>query len=281
MRKLLLIGLAALVLPLIQPGYAAEFSISPKIPRQGSCFSLFVSSEGLTKVTVDFLGQKISCFNDNDNFKGIIGIPPEQKAGVYPISIQLVGQNDNIETINSKIKIAKTKFPIVSYWLKPAKKKLFTRDLIGEEWAVIEKVLVVEAPERRWDSRFALPVTGPVSMVFGTQEFINNKKSGLHRGYDLAVPTGTKVKAPNKGTVVFAKKLQAFGGTIVIDHGQGIHSLYFHLSKFLANVGDAVNKGDVIALSGNTGISSGSHLHWGLSVHNLRVDPMQWTRYAF
>jgi murein DD-endopeptidase MepM/ murein hydrolase activator NlpD len=118
-------------------------------------------------------------------------------------------------------------------------------------------------------------------MVFGTQEYVNRKKRGQHRGFDIAVPIGTKVKAANNGKVVFAQKLAAFGGTVVLDHGQGVHTLYFHLSRFLVDVGQAVGKGEGIALSGNSGISSGPHLHWGMSVHNLRVDPNQWTRVAF
>ena len=66
---------------------------------------------------------------------------------------------------------------------------------------------------------------------------------------------------------------------MVVDHGQGIHTLYFHLSRFVAEVGQNVSKGAVIAFSGNSGVSSGPHLHWGMSVQNLRVDPMQWVKY--
>jgi murein DD-endopeptidase MepM/ murein hydrolase activator NlpD len=177
--------------------------------------------------------------------------------------------------------VRKTKFPFVSFWLKPAKKKLFTGDLIAREWARIEKTLLVEFERQRWRGLFTLPAKGPTSMVFGTIERVNGRRTGQHRGLDIAVPMGTKIKAPNHGRVVFAEHLKAFGGTIVLDHGQGVHTLYFHLSKFLAKVGQEVSKGDIIALSGNSGISSGPHLHWGMSVHNLRVDPGQWTRMAF
>jgi murein DD-endopeptidase MepM/ murein hydrolase activator NlpD len=76
--------------------------------------------------------------------------------------------------------------------------------------------------------------------------------------------------------VVFADDLKAFGGTVVIDHGQGVNTLYFHLSKIGVTVGQSIKKGEAIGLTGNTGISSGPHLHWGLSVHNVRVDPNQW-----
>lgn len=250
--------------------------------RQGGSFELVLASaEGVAAGQVRFLQKSISFFSAGPAQKAIVGIPCELKPGEYPITLNLTKQDGSTEERQGSVKVARTKFPTVSFWLKPAKKKLLARDIIGEEWAQIEKVLVKEDPAQRWAGTFIRPVSGEVSMVFGTQEYVNRKKRGQHRGFDLAVPIGTRVKAANNGKVVFAQKLTAFGGTVVIDHGQGVHTLYFHLSKFLADVGQTVGKGDVIALSGNSGISSGPHLHWGMSVHNLRVDPNQWTRVAF
>jgi len=254
----------------------------PNIAPQGKCIAIQVSSpEGISRIEGQFLGQKFECFRMGDDFKGIVGIPPEQKPGVYELSLIIDKGEGESSLVNNKVKVVKAKFPSVSFWLKPAKKKLLTADLIAQEWARIEKYLVVENLEQGWQGKFMLPAKGPASMAFGTIEYINKKLSGRHRGYDIAVPMGTEVAAPNNGKVVFAEKLKAFGGTMVLDHGQGIHTLYFHLSKFMAGIGQNVSKGDVIALSGNSGISSGPHLHWGISVHNLRVDPVQWTKYAF
>ena len=264
-------------------GLAWALTIYPAAPRQGDSFTVELASlEGVTKVQAVFLGQKIKFFPAGKNsFKTVIGVPCEQKPGVYDLSLVYTKSSGKTEKVKYSVTVARTQFPIVSFWLKPAKKKLLARDVVGEDWALIEKALLKEDPRQSWDGEFIQPVTGEISMLFGTQEYINRQKRGQHRGLDIAVPTGTRVAAANNGRVVFARQLAAFGGTIVIDHGQGVHTLYFHLSKFLSSVGQKVNKGEIIALSGSSGVTSGPHLHWGLSVHNLRVDPTQWIRYVF
>jgi hypothetical protein len=268
---------------LILTGLAGALTVNPATTaQQGRSFELtFSSLEGVSRGQAVFLDHRVSFYPAANGFKAIIGVPCELKPGKYPLTLNLTKRNGVTVHRAGTVKVARTKFPSVSFWIKPAKKKILTSDIVGHEWALIEKVLIKEEPTQSWTGRFIRPVSGEVSMVFGTQEYVNRKKRGQHRGFDIAVPIGTKVAAANNGTVVFARKLTAFGGTIVIDHGQGVHTLYFHLSKFLAEVGQAVNKGDVIALSGNSGISSGPHLHWGMSVHNLRVDADQWTKHAF
>ena len=269
--SIVIAGQAFAALPKVTIGHA--------MARQGRSFTVkLVPAEEIAGASAEFLGQKIRFFKNGDEYRAIIGIAPEQKSGKHNLALTIEEDNGRAEKIVKPIKVLPYKFPSVSFWLKPAKKKLLAKDLIAEEWARIEKTLIVESPDQKWQGLFSLPVSGPVSMQFGTKEFVNRQKRGQHRGTDLAVPMGTKVAAPNRGRVVFAEKLKAFGGTMVIDHGQGIHTLYFHLSKFLAEVGEEVGKGEMIALTGNSGISSGPHLHWGMSVHNLRVDPMQWTK---
>lgn len=256
--------------------------ITPGAAWQGRCFSVKIpSAEGISRIEGRLIGQKFGCFARGNDFIGIVGIAPEQKPGLYDLSLTFFGADGGREEVRRKVVVMKTKFPSTWFTLKPARNKLRARDLVNEEWARIEQKLLIESSRQEWQGRFSFPVSGPISMLFGTIEHINRKISGYHRGLDLAVPMGTKVAAANSGKVVFAEKLKAFGGTIVIDHGQGVHTLYFHLSKFLAKVGQQVEKGEIIALSGNSGISSGPHLHWGMSVHDLRIDPAQWTRVAF
>jgi murein DD-endopeptidase MepM/ murein hydrolase activator NlpD len=177
------------------------------------------------------------------------------------------------------MKVWATKFPFSRYWLKPHKKKLLRRDLVNRDWAQIAKVLRVEQTEQLWQGKFIKPVAQEVSQGFGHRQIVNGRRAGNHRGVDFASPIGTEVRAPNKGRVVFRKYLEVFGGTMVIDHGQGVQTIYFHLAKCYPEVGQMVEKGRVIALSGNSGVSSGPHLHWGMSVHDLRVDPLQWTKH--
>jgi hypothetical protein len=259
---------------------ASEVTISPSVAWQGKVLTIKIPSpEGMVKVSASFLGQDFECFKQEDGFRGIVGIPIDQKTGYYDLKLIVSRSDGGKQELTKKIKVWSTKFPFSKFWLKPAKKKLMVRDLINKEWARIESALRFEDPVQRWEGRFELPAEGKISQGFGHRQIINGKRAGSHRGTDIAVTSGTGIKAPNRGKVVFAEKLKAFGGTIVLDHGQGIHTLYFHLSKFMVKAGEEVEKGAVIALSGNSGISSGPHLHWGMSVHNLRVDPMQWVKH--
>ena len=93
---------------------------------------------------------------------------------------------------------------------------------------------------------------------------------------DMAANLGTPVHAPAAGRVVFAGKLEVRGNAIIIDHGLGVYSLFAHNSKFVAVVGQAVKKGDIVSLSGNTGLSNGPHLHWELHVSGPPVEPLEW-----
>jgi murein DD-endopeptidase MepM/ murein hydrolase activator NlpD len=281
-RLALIFSLFIAIFPGLALAQLPQLVIEAKLAKQGKCFDVkLISAEGITAASAEFLDKKIRFFKQGDDYRAIIGVPVAQKPGSYPLIVKLTDEQGGAKELAREVKILPYKFPRVSFWLKPEKHKLMATPAVVDEWALIEKPLLVEREEQAWKRNFVLPVKGAVSMYFGTIEKVNGKSQGRHRGLDLAVPIGTKVSAANAGTVVFAQKMTVYGGTMVVDHGQGIHTIYLHLSKFLAPVGQAVTKGQVIALSGNTGYSSGPHLHWAMSVHDLRVDPLQWTRVAF
>ena len=283
--KRLTLYIAILALVVLSSNYcfaSPKLLIDAKLAKQGKCFDVkLISAEGITAASAKFLGKKIRLFKQGDDYRAIIGVPVAQKPGLYPLSLYITGDKGKIAKLDKLVRVLPYKFPHVSFWLKPEKRKLMSTPAVVDEWAVIDKPLLIEREEQAWKRNFILPASGQVSMYFGTIEKVNGKSHGRHRGCDIAVPIGTKVSAANDGTVVFAQKMTVYGGTMVVDHGQGIHTIYLHLSKFLAKVGQEVAKGEVIALSGNTGYSSGPHLHWAMSVHDLRVDPLQWTKAAF
>ena len=122
---------------------------------------------------------------------------------------------------------------------------------------------------------FIWPVKGRISGRFGNQRIYNGTPKSPHPGMDIAVPTGTPVKAPADGVITFADPgLYLTGGTVVLDHGHGISSNFLHLSRIDAKVGDSVKQGDVIAAVGATGRVTGPHLHWGMSWFDVRIDPL-------
>jgi len=142
-----------------------------------------------------------------------------------------------------------------------------------------EAAMVAGARARR-DARadyaagFAWPATGRISGVYGSQRILNGEPRRPHYGLDIAAPTGSPVHAPADGVITLAHDdLYYSGGTIVLDHGQGLSSTFLHLSRILVEVGDTVQQGDLIGEIGATGRASGPHLDWRMNWLDRRVDP--------
>lgn len=143
-----------------------------------------------------------------------------------------------------------------------------------------EQAEVVAARQRDDDREdflggFARPVTGArISGIYGSQRIDNGTPKSPHMGLDMAVPTGTPIRAPAPGIVSFAKTgLVLTGGTVLIDHGFGLDSSFLHMSRVDVEVGDRVERGDVIGAAGATGRASGPHVHWGFNWFDVRLDP--------
>jgi murein DD-endopeptidase MepM/ murein hydrolase activator NlpD len=129
--------------------------------------------------------------------------------------------------------------------------------------------------ERYWEGVFDRPAEGRISTEFGTIRYTNGdySSSRSHNGMDIAAPEGTPVYAPNAGRVVFAERLLNTGNTIVIEHGGGLKSYYFHLSRIDAVPGDMLGKGELIGAIGTTGYSTGPHLHYEMRIGDKPVSP--------
>lgn len=131
----------------------------------------------------------------------------------------------------------------------------------------------VDSPRTDFLQKFIWPCEGRISGVFGSQRILNGEPKQPHYGVDVAVPVGTPVHAPAGGVVTLASPDMYFtGGTLMIDHGQGVASAFLHLSKLMVKVGDVVKQGDVIALSGMTGRATGPHLDWRMNWFDSRID---------
>src|SRR5262249_42773569 len=130
-------------------------------------------------------------------------------------------------------------------------------------------------PEREWSGNFTAPADASISDVFGAQRVFNGKSLSLHLGLDFRVSTGTPVSAMNEGTVLLARPLYYEGNFVVIDHGQGLLTLYLHLSEFKVKEGEHVKRGQLIGLSGGTGRATGPHLDVRVRWQGTYLDPAQ------
>ena len=149
------------------------------------------------------------------------------------------------------------------------------RDLqrIAREQKRIRKALATWSPRPPATLRLRLPVQAPVSSPFGLRRFFNEQPRKPHSGLDLAAPEGTPVRAPAPGTVVDTGAYFFNGNTVFIDHGQGLVTMYCHLSRIDVKPGQHLATGEVIGRVGKTGRVTGAHLHWSVSLNDARVDP--------
>ncbi|MCC7125594.1 MAG: M23 family metallopeptidase, partial [Acidobacteria bacterium] len=141
-----------------------------------------------------------------------------------------------------------------------------------------ESALLQEVFAHMSDTAWAPPVTRPVphkaNSRFGQRSVFNGEPRGSHGGTDFLSPAGTPIRAPMAGRVVVARNLYFAGGSVIIDHGNGMFSQLAHMSKIVAVEGHDVAAGDIIGLVGATGRVTGAHLHWALRIGGARVDPL-------
>ncbi len=145
----------------------------------------------------------------------------------------------------------------------------------SQEYAQAMKIYNTITPKNYVNSPFIVPMQSKITSDFGKARVYNDRLKGYHSGTDFRAKIGTPVIASNDGVVVLAKERFYAGNSIIIDHGEGIYTCYYHLSAFKVKKGDKVRKAQVIGLSGDTGRITGPHLHFSARVGGIQVDPLQ------
>lgn len=244
----------------------------------GTLFFLYLN--GLEPHHEVILDQKLSgkpTIHRVDEGKVEILIPTSYrtKIGKYPIKVS-VSDGDIIKEVGS-IQMTITSRSYDKQYLKVSKQTVAstkTKKANDEYDKVFAPVRDKSRDEKLWDGPFIKPVDGRISTGYGMMRYVNGAETSYrHSGLDIAAKKGTPVKASNSGEVVFSKKLILTGETLVIDHGLGLFSVYYHLDKRKIETGKMVEKGQVIATVGSTGFSTGPHLHFIISHHRTNLDP--------
>jgi murein DD-endopeptidase MepM/ murein hydrolase activator NlpD len=220
-------------------------------------------------------------------FRALAGFDCEAPAVRYQLHIAASGENAGYTKVIFPFYLRKTPFSSGSLELSGAKAPLFENSQQRQqEVRYLSQILATPSPLSQWEGTFTTPLESPeVISAYGRKRsyFMNGKRIRIqhHRGVDYRADFGTPVYAPNYGVVVLARDRITTGYTLVIDHGQGVFSLFFHLQGFTVAEGDKVRKGDRIAETGATGIAAGPHLHWGMFVNGFYVDPEEWVKRRF
>ncbi len=213
----------------------------------------------------------------------LAGVSFETPPGKYPL--ELTAQRAATKTplsltnmtFTRAFAVAHAQYPQIKVQLTVEKK--FTEPSPEQLQQIAAGVKIKEdylnrvTPAREWDGKFAPPAEAAISDVYGSQRIFNGKAQRPHFGLDFRVPTGTPVAAMNSGTVLLARFLYFEGNCVVIDHGQGLLTLYFHLSEIKVKEGDPLKRGEEIGLSGGTGRATGPHLHVAVRWQGTYLDP--------
>jgi murein DD-endopeptidase MepM/ murein hydrolase activator NlpD len=237
----------------------------------------------LQSLTGTWLGHDVSFSFDatTRTWYALAGVSLETAPGTYPLEVsgkRIAGKIPGEKiSFTRKFVVARGKYPKISVKLSVEGK--FTEPTpeqqkqIQEAQQVKKDYLNRVTPEREWSGKFSAPADAAISDVFGSQRVFNGKTSSPHLGMDFRVPSGTAVAAMNDGTVLLARPLYFEGNFVVVDHGQGLLTLYLHLSEFKVKEGDQVKRGEMIGLSGGTGRATGPHLHVAVRWQGTYLDP--------
>jgi murein DD-endopeptidase MepM/ murein hydrolase activator NlpD len=204
--------------------------------------------------------------------------------GLMPVSVKDAPGPASIEFLSKqgtsfatgKFLVRVTRFPSENVRLSPDIEALRSTP---EELQLLTGFRNEVSNDRYWQDPLAPPVDGCVTSPFGVKRMHNGKPTGeFHGGVDQRTPAGEEIRAITDGKIVFAKKFNVLGNAVGIDHGQGLGSMYLHMSKLAVADGAAVKKGDVLGYAGSTGRSTGPHLHWVLYANGVNINPAQWVK---
>ncbi len=252
---------------------------APKMVLKGQPFFVRVESSGpLRAVLVQWAGKEVrpSVMPDGDGYAATallgVGLGAKEKARTLDIQVETA---QGKEQFQRSIAIRDKDYP--EQWLKVARKYTeLTKEQLQRhrgEQALSKATLKMISPVRFWGCPFNKPVPGGISSEFGLRRFFNGEPRNPHTGLDLRGKEGDPIRAAASGEVVLAGEHYFAGKSVYIDHGQGVVTMYFHMSRVLVEPGDAVASGDVIGLVGATGRVTGPHLHFGVSVLGDSVAP--------
>jgi murein DD-endopeptidase MepM/ murein hydrolase activator NlpD len=271
--------IAAAALIFILPGLAPaadkkpaqpEILIEPAEAGQGEISIVTVKGVSGT-VEGRFEGRKVYFNPSKDSLKAVVGIDLSTEPGKYPLEITVNGTvlSRTVTVVKKEYEVQRLTLPRDMVELSPENEARVERE------AKKLRALWPKESARAWDGNFINPREGKIQGAFGLRRIINKIPKNPHSGVDVDADAGAEVRTPNGGVVILVDDQFYSGLSVIVDHGQGLYTMFFHLSKILVTQGRPVKKGDVVGLVGSTGRSTGPHLHWGVRMQGARVNPQE------
>ncbi len=263
-------------------------SPTPLVPPELILSTLEVYQAGAVLVSVtgdviggqvEFLGRKYPLTRGSQSQYTFVPVDTEDPPGEHRLTVDVRMPNGTRGTLEATVTVLATRWTVGYLEFSPEQTAaLLDPKVIAEELAMLRALYTKVTPVKLWNGPWLLPVQGALTARFGEQRSINGgPPGGHHGGTDIGAAEGTPVAATNSGTVVLARELKVRGNMVIIDHGGGLYSGYAHLRDIAVAEGDAVAAGQMVGTVGNTGLSTGAHLHWEMAAHGVLLDALRFT----
>jgi hypothetical protein len=273
---LLLYVLAAVLAPIRTSAQSFAVTLTPPMVESGSPELIRVDAQATAKLDGEWLGRKLEFFRARDGqaWFALAGVDVEAPAGPSTLRIVVHTGSDSLD-LSRTVEIHPAHYrtgslSVAPKFVEPGPEAL---QQIEAERQLKDGVFAASSPEPLWTGSFRRPVSAPPTASFGVRRIFNGKLASIHKGMDFRAATGTPVRAGNSGVVVLARPLYYEGNCVVIDHGLGLFTISMHLSRIDVQVGQRVDTGDRLGLSGATGRVTGPHLHWAVRWQDAYLDP--------
>lgn len=241
--------------------------------QQGRVGLVYVSGPNLNGVQAIFFNRQIDFFQAEDGWYGLVVANMDMNARSYPLNISAINGSGESIPLSLDVEVSLGGFVRQDFNLPADRAYLIEPEVERNEFARLDSIMQNSVSERLWtDAGFQYPVDGELTAPFGAFRTINQTIQTRHTGWDFRATTGTPVMTMAAGKVAFAGRLDIRGNYVMIDHGMGIYSGYAHFSQIHVTRGQSIVDGQIIGISGNTGRSSGPHVHWEIAVQGQWVD---------
>ena len=252
---------------------------SSKEVKNANTFLLSLSGENIQEPKLTFDKHNINFYvhpKKENTFYALVPVSYYKKPDTYRVIVSYIkGNKKQFKGINIKVIDGNYK----SETIKVAKGKVNLSDenkvRTKKEYTSAMEIYNRTSNDLYLNGKSIYPLNSKITSSFGKKRVYNGSLKSYHSGTDYKAAISTPIKAINDGTVSISQNRFYAGNSLVINHGQGIYSCYFHLNKMNFSLGDIVKKGEIIGLSGSTGRVTGPHLHFATRVHGIQVDPLQ------
>ena len=263
--------------PGLLPDPFAYVELMPLPVTQGGAVVVAVHAIGPVTLEGRMFEREVHFAEEGGVHYAVVGVDALREPGLYELGLIATDAEGHNAMITTGVVVEEGAFGYERISVRGSRTSLLDPAVVAAERERLRSSVQTFSAERLWTGPFQRPGAGTISSFFGTHRSYNGGPyTAYHSGVDLRAPTGTPVYACAVGTVVMAELTAIYGNLIVVDHGWGVLSGYGHLSTMEVAAGQQVAAGDLIGKVGNTGLSTGSHLHWEVWVGGISVNSLQW-----